>query len=679
MNQKSLEAPFAGVIGIPQVEVGQYVDARHRLRDAAGSRQHAGRLLRSRAADPAGRDRHAGHGRHRGRRHDAYRPDHRDRTEGSTPTAASSRSAPRSTIPTDGASTRASSCACASSCRRRPDVIALPQTVLSSTLYGDSVFVVRTEGEGDAAEADGRAGLRQGRPPRARPRRDRRGPAGRRRRGRPPGRTGCRSGAPVIDRQHASTRRRRADAPAARRRPMNFSEIFIRRPVLSTVVAAFILLLGLPGHLQPAPSAQYPEVEETVITITTVYPGASADLIQGFITAPIAAAVATDGERRLRHLAEPPSASVVSVHMRLGVQPRRGADRGPVEGPAGARPAAERRRRPDHRQGHRACSSRSCTSRLQNPNMTPEQMTEYLERVIQPRMSTIDGVAEVQIIGARELRDARLDRSGPARRARASPRPRCSPAISASNFLSAPGKTENEFVAYAITDADRRCRRRRPSAQLPLTADGDEVVRLRDVATIELAREEHRHRRHLQRQPGTFIGVFPTPAANPLDTAVGGDRRTAGDPARAAAGHGRSTLVYDSTESISASIERGVQDDRRSGGHRRRRHPPLPRLVPLGADADRHHPAVADRRLLRPLAARLFDQPADAARDGARDRPRRRRRHRRGREHPPPHRGGRCRRCDAAIHGMREISGAGRRDDASRSPRCSRRSPSPAA
>ena len=73
---------------------------------------------------------------------------------------------------------------------------------------------------------------------------------------------------------------------------MSFSDIFIRRPVLSSVLGIMILLLGFQGlfNLQVR---QYPEVEETVITITTIYPGASAELIQGFITAPISAAVAT--------------------------------------------------------------------------------------------------------------------------------------------------------------------------------------------------------------------------------------------------------------------------------------------------------------------------------------------------------------------------------------------------
>src|SRR5690606_29936488 len=101
---------------------------------------------------------------------------------------------------------------------------------------------------------------------------------------------------------------------------MSFSSIFIRRPVLSTVLAFLILLLGFQGlfNLQVR---EYPEVEETVITITTVYPGASAELIQGFITAPISAAVATTENIDYVTSQSRPSASVVSVQMKLGSNP----------------------------------------------------------------------------------------------------------------------------------------------------------------------------------------------------------------------------------------------------------------------------------------------------------------------------------------------------------------------
>ena len=82
---------------------------------------------------------------------------------------------------------------------------------------------------------------------------------------------------------------------------MNFSELFIRRPVLTIVTSILVLLLGIQGFFNMT-IREYPEVEESVITVTTVYPGASASLMQGFITTPIAinnevdpAALALDG------------------------------------------------------------------------------------------------------------------------------------------------------------------------------------------------------------------------------------------------------------------------------------------------------------------------------------------------------------------------------------------------
>lgn len=101
---------------------------------------------------------------------------------------------------------------------------------------------------------------------------------------------------------------------------MHFSELFIRRPVLSTVLAALILFLGL-SSIVNLPVRQYPEVEETVITVTTVYPGAAPDLIQGFITSVIASAVSTTENVDFITSASRPSASVVTVQMKLGADP----------------------------------------------------------------------------------------------------------------------------------------------------------------------------------------------------------------------------------------------------------------------------------------------------------------------------------------------------------------------
>jgi multidrug efflux pump len=331
---------------------------------------------------------------------------------------------------------------------------------------------------------------------------------------------------------------------------MHFTELFIRRPVLSTVLAAFILLLGFQGIFNLA-VRQYPEVEETVVTITTVYPGAPPDLIQGFITAPIAAAVATTENIDYLTSQSTPSVSVVSVNMELGSDPDIALTEvlSKVQQVRGQLP--EEAEDPVIVKGTGFDFALMYLAAL-NPNMTQEQLTEYLERVIRPRMSTIPGVAEIEIIGAANYAmRVWLDPLQLAARGVTATDVR--DAITASNFLSAPGKTENEFVAYSIT---MQSTLQTPEAfgALPLRGEGDAVVRLRDVARVELASEEQDEIVTFNSQPGTFIGVFPTPAANPLDTA---DAVIAELPAiNATLPDGMEiTLVYDSTETISASIE----------------------------------------------------------------------------------------------------------------------------
>jgi multidrug efflux pump len=331
---------------------------------------------------------------------------------------------------------------------------------------------------------------------------------------------------------------------------MNFSAIFIRRPVLSTVLGLLILLLGFQGlfNLQVR---QYPEVEETVITITTVYPGASADLIQGFITAPIAAAVSTTEDVDYVSSQSRPSASVVTVQMRLGSDP----DAALTE--VMSKVQQVRSDLPTDAEDPTIVKGTGMQFAtmylaLQNPNMSAEQVTEYIERVIRPRMSTIPGVAEIQIMGAANY-SMRVWVDPIRLAARGMTAAEVLAAINSSNFLAAPGKTRNEYVTYPVT-MESTLQTPEAFGALPLKASGDDVVRLRDVAEVELAAENDDMVVTFNGTPGTFIGVFPTPSANPLDTAAAVlDELPA---IQASLPDGMTiTMMYDATESISASIE----------------------------------------------------------------------------------------------------------------------------
>ena len=172
---------------------------------------------------------------------------------------------------------------------------------------------------------------------------------------------------------------------------MSFSDLFIRRPVLTTVTALMILLLGFQGLFNLS-VRQYPEVEETVVTITTTYAGASPDLIQGFITAPIARAVATTENIDYVTSQSRPSVSIVTVQMKLGSDPDVALTEvmSKVQGVRGQLPNDAEDPVIVKGTGQQFALMYLA---IQNPNMTPEQITEYIERVLRPRMSTIEGVA----------------------------------------------------------------------------------------------------------------------------------------------------------------------------------------------------------------------------------------------------------------------------------------------
>lgn len=330
---------------------------------------------------------------------------------------------------------------------------------------------------------------------------------------------------------------------------MSFSDIFIRRPVLATVVALMIILLGLQGIAQLS-VREYPKVDETVITVSTTYAGASAELIQGFITAPIAEAVATTENIDYVTSSSRPSSSTVTVQMKLGANP----DAALTE--VIAKVNQVRGKLPDESDDpviSKGTGQSFATMYLaaQNPNMTNEQITEYLERVIQPRMSTIQGVASAAILGG-QVYSMRIWLDPIQLAARQITAPEVLAAIKASNFLSAPGKTKNEYVASSIT-LESTLQTPEAFGAMPVKSSGDEIVRLRDVARVELGAESTDTIVSFNGSAGTFLGVSPTPAANPIDMANAVRKELPSIQSSLPEGM-TIVLVYDATEQISSSI-----------------------------------------------------------------------------------------------------------------------------
>ncbi|KPQ05654.1 MAG: multidrug efflux pump [Rhodobacteraceae bacterium HLUCCA12] len=331
---------------------------------------------------------------------------------------------------------------------------------------------------------------------------------------------------------------------------MNLAAPFIKRPVASTVLGLMIILLGLMGAFS-LQTRQYPQVDETVITVTTVYPGASAELIQGFVTAPISAAVATTEGVDYVTSQSRPSASVVTVQMQLGEDPDAALTEVISKVQQVRDQLPEDARDPSIVKGT-GMTFATMYLAVQNPDMTAEQVTEYIERVIVPRMSTIEGVAESQVMGAANysmrvwLDPIRLAGQG----LTAS---EVMEAINNANFLAAPGSTQNELVTYSIT-MESTLRTPEAFGQLPISGSGNDVVRLGDVAQVELAAESEDMVVSFNGEPGTFLGIFPTPSANPLDMSAA---VMAELPAiQESLPDGMTlTLMFDATEQIEASID----------------------------------------------------------------------------------------------------------------------------
>ncbi len=414
-----------------------------------------------------------------------------------------------------------------------------------------------------------------------------------------------------------------------------FTDLFIRRPVLATVVSLLILLAGAIAGFK-LQIRQFPETSNTTITITTTYPGAAADVVKGFITTPIEQAVASSEGIDTLVSNSQQNVSTITLNLRLDANPDRAmADTlSKVNQVRGVLPreAMDPVIVKQTGQGF-ALMYISFNSEVMNSS----QITDYLTRVVQPLLQTVDGVAQAQLLGGQTfamriwLDPVRMAAAGvTANDVRA--------ALAANNFTSAAGEVKSDYTQIsvnALTSLDSA----KAFSNLVIAARGDALVRLGDVAKIELGPAKlqlvvrvrwpesrvHRHLRHAGGQSDHR------------------DRRRAQDHAEhrkpaSRRPQGNHRLRFDQ---IHPRLDlRSRQDARRGGADRHCRDLPVPRQRALDADPDRHHSPFAGWRDDRAARARLFDQPADAAGAGARHRPRGRRRHRRGGEHLSPHRGG---------------------------------------
>ncbi len=293
---------------------------------------------------------------------------------------------------------------------------------------------------------------------------------------------------------------------------MTFTDIFVRRPVLALVVSALIVLLGL-FALSKLPIRQYPMLQSSAITITTSYPGASAELIQGFVTQPIAQSVSSVEGVDYLTSSSVQGQSTVTVRMEL--------NRDPTAALAQAMAKVNQVRYKLPEQAYDPVielSSGESTAvayiGFSGGDIGLPALTDYLSRVVEPQFSAIEGVSKVQVFGGQTLA-MRLWLDAERLAGRGLTAADVADAVRRNNYQAAPGKVKGEFVianVYVNTDLTSVDEFR----DMVIHSDGNGLVRLKDVATVELGAASAETSGLMNGESAIYLGLFSTPSGNPL-------------------------------------------------------------------------------------------------------------------------------------------------------------------
>jgi multidrug efflux pump len=330
---------------------------------------------------------------------------------------------------------------------------------------------------------------------------------------------------------------------------MKFTDLYIKRPVLASVISLLILLFGL-NALIKMPIRQYPRMDNTVITVTTSYPGADANLIAGFITTPLESAVASAEGVDYMTSSSTQGVSTITLTIKLGFDPQVAFTdvMSKVQQTINQLP-------PESQQPVIVKSSDTSTDllyiSLDSKNMTPQQITDYATRVVKPQLETVDGVAQAEILGGQQY-SMRIFMD-PAKMAAMHVTPADITAVLANNnFLTAAGKTKGEYVAIGIR-ANTDLNDAETFSRLIVRSDDHALIRLRDIGRVELGSQNYDTSVTFDGKKAVFIGIKPTPIANPL-TVITHVRAAFKTLLPQFPPSLKGTVVYDATDFIRASI-----------------------------------------------------------------------------------------------------------------------------
>ena len=331
---------------------------------------------------------------------------------------------------------------------------------------------------------------------------------------------------------------------------MKLTDIFVKRPVLAIVVNLVILIAGLQS-IRALSVRQYPRSDIAVVTVSTVYVGANADLVRGFITTPLERVIASADGIDYMESSSAQALSTITVHLKLNY------DTNAALTQIQAKVAQVRNDLPPEAEAPiidlQTADNQFASIYLgfSSDDLDPNQITDYLTRVVQPKLSAISGVQRADILGARTfamriwLKPDRMAALGIAPSA-------VRDALARNNYLSALGRTKGSMVSVNLV-ANTDLRTAEEFRQLVVKEQGGVIVRLGEIADVVLGAENYEQDVRFNGQSATFMGVWVLPAANTLE--VIGQVREAIPQIRAQLPAGMKVGVpYDSTEYIKDAI-----------------------------------------------------------------------------------------------------------------------------
>ncbi len=332
---------------------------------------------------------------------------------------------------------------------------------------------------------------------------------------------------------------------------MRFTDLFVKRPVLAIVVNLVILIAGL-ASIRSLSVRQYPRSDIAVIRVTTAYVGASADLVRGFITTPLERVIASADGIDYIESSSAQSLSTITVHLKLNY------DTSAALTQIQAKVAQVRNDLPPEAEAPEieleTADNQFAAMYLgfASSELDQNQITDYLTRVVQPRLSAISGVQRADILGDRTfamrvwLKPDRLAALGIAPS-------EVSEALARNNYLSALGKTKGSMVSVNLV-ANTDLTSPEEFRQLVVKEKDGVVVRLGEVADVALGAQNYDEDVRFDGQTATFMGVWVLPTANSLE--VVGRVREAMRQVQAELPTGmRAGIPYDSTLYIQDAID----------------------------------------------------------------------------------------------------------------------------